>query len=108
MKFIEFITSEFREVSRVTLYFLCCFLLIIALKKLFLMQYQIEFYGLSSAVVGALIVGKVVVVLDHTRAGDRFRNHQGYINVIYKSTVYTLVVLLVGLGERLFHAYPIR
>ena len=54
---------------------------------------------------GALIVGKVVVVLDHTKAGDRFQHHLGYLNVIYKSTVYTLVVLLVGVIERLIHAY---
>ena len=88
-----------------TLYFLFCFGLILLLKKLFLAAYDVEFYALSKAVVGALIVGKVVVVLDHTKAGDRFQHHLGYLNVIYKSAIYTFVVLLVGLCERLFHAF---
>ena len=65
-------SSPIKAVGLVTLYFLFCFGIILTLKKLFLADYQIEFYALSVAVVSALIAAKVVVTLDHTRAGTRF------------------------------------
>jgi hypothetical protein len=66
------VKHELKEVGLVTLYFLFCFGIILTLKKLFLAEYQIKFYALSGAVISALIAGKIVVVLDKTRAGTRF------------------------------------
>lgn len=106
MALLEKIKHEAREVGLVTLYFLLCFGFILTLKKLLLASYDIEFYALSSAVVGALIVGKVVVVLDATRAGARFdRKYSLGVAAIYKTGIYTLCTALVLAGEKFFHAY---
>ena len=103
---LEKLLEEVRAAGLATLYFLCCFLLIVLLKKLFLAQYDIAFYGLSAAAVGAAIVGKVVVVLDKTGAGKRFESSRPpWVSVLYKTLVYTIVVLVVVAAEKVFHAY---
>ncbi len=103
---LESIREELKTAGLATLYFLCVFLLIILLKKLMLAQYDISFYGLSAAVFGALVVGKVVVVLDKTRAGTRFEaSHSPLASVAYKTVIYSLVVLAVIAAEKVFHAW---
>ena len=97
---------EVKQVGLVTLYFLVCFGLVLTLKKLFLAQYAVEFYGVSAAVVSALVVGKVVVLLDHTRVGNRFdRGRAPWLGAFYKTVVYTAVTSLVVAAEKVFHAY---
>jgi hypothetical protein len=100
------IGRELRAVGLVTLYFLFCFGIILTLKKLFLEDYQIKFYALGVAVVSALIAAKVVVTLDHTRAGTRFDGSRPLIVAVsYKTMVYGAVAFGVLLAEKLFHAY---
>ncbi len=97
---------EVKQVGLVTLYFLVCFALVLTLKKLFLAQYAVEFYGVSAAFVGALVVGKVVVLLDHTNLGNRFdRGHALWLGAFYKTAVYTAITLLVFVVEKTFHAW---
>jgi hypothetical protein len=97
---------ELKLVGLVTLYFMTCFALVLTLKKLFLAQYDLEFYGISAAVVGALVVGKVVVLLDHTRLGNRFDDtHSAWVGAIYKTAVYSAVAFLVIATEKIIHAY---
>jgi len=103
---LETLKEELKTAGLATLFFLCCFLTVLVLKKLFLAQYDIGFYGLSAAVLGAAVVGKVVVVLDKVRAGTRFEvSRPPYVSVLYKTTVYSAVVLLVLTAEKVFHAY---
>jgi hypothetical protein len=70
------LTHELKQVALVTLYFLCWFGLVLLLKKLFLAEYRIEVYALSAAVIGALVAGKIVVILDKTRRRHPFRPAQ--------------------------------
>lgn len=106
MRILAKLKHEAKEVGLVTLYFLLWFGFILTLKKLLLATYDIEFYAFSSAVVGALIVGKVIVVLDKTRAGTRFdSNHSLGAAALYKTTMYSLCTALVLVSEKMFHAY---
>ncbi len=103
---LDSLKEELKTAGLATVFFLFTFLFVIALKKLFLAQYDIGFYGLSAAVVGAAVVGKVVVVLDKVRAGTRFEATRApWVSVLYKTLVYSLVVLLVVAAEKVFHAY---
>ncbi len=103
---LESIKKELKTAGIASLYFLCVFLLIILLKKLLLAQYDISYFGMSAAVVGALIVGKVVVVLDNFRAGTRYESsHSPITSILYKTLVYSAAVLLVLAAEKIFHAY---
>ena len=64
MSAVERIRHEVKEIGLVSLYFLCCFLFFLSLKALILREYEVEISVLSTAAVGALVVAKVVVVLD--------------------------------------------
>ncbi len=106
VKWYARIGRELKEVGLVTLYFLFCFGIILTLKKLLLADYNIEFYALSVAVVSALVAAKVVVVLDHTRAGTRFdASHPLVVAVPYKTLVYGSAVAALLFAGKLFHAY---
>jgi hypothetical protein len=103
---VAVVKHELRQVGLVSLYFLVCFGIILTLKKLFLADYQIEFYALSVTVISALIAGKVVVILDKTPIGTRFdTNHPLAVAVVYKTMLYSVAAFAVLFGENLFHAY---
>ena len=104
MSFKEKLKKELIEVGVVTSYFLFCFGMILLLKKLFLAAYDVGFYALSAAVLGALVVGKVVVILDHTKLGNRFEEKPPYVDIFYRSLTYTLAVAIVLVIEHVFHA----
>jgi hypothetical protein len=97
---------EIRQIGLVTLYFLFCFGVVAILKKLMLAAYAIEVPALFTAVVFALVVGKVVVIMDKTRAGTRFdaRLPLGVV-VLYKTAIYALATVVVLAAEKVFHAY---
>jgi hypothetical protein len=100
------VERELKAVGLVMLYFLFCFGIILTLKKLFLADYRIEFYALSATVVSALVAAKIVVTLDHTRAGTRFDASRALVTAVsYKTLVYGAVAFGVLLAETLFHAY---
>ena len=105
MKAFERLKKEIKEIGLVTLYFLIGFGFIFLLKKLFLAEYSLAFYGFTKAAIAALVVAKVVVILDETHLVDRLRRFPRCVSVFYKTTVYTLGVFLVMSCEKLFHAY---
>ena len=106
MGMLSTIKHELKEVGLVTLYFFFCFGVILTLKKLMLEGYQIEFYAFSTALVGALIVGKVVVLLGKTRAGTRFDAHHSLgAAALYRTMVYSGCTFLVLFAEKMFHAF---
>ena len=106
MSVLTKLQNEVKQVGLVTLYFFICFGIILTLKKLMLASYHIEFYALSTAVIGALIAGKIVVVLDHTGMGARFDAvHSLGGAALYKTVMYSFVTFLVLLTEKMFHAY---
>ena len=97
---------EVKEIGLVTLYFLFCFSVVLMLKKLLLASYDIEVFVLSTVVLSALIVGKVVVVLDKTRAGTRFdTTHSLGVAALYKTLVYIVATFVVLFLEKVVHAY---
>lgn len=104
MSFKEKFKEEMRQIGIVSLYFFICFAMILLLKKLMLAEYDIKFFALSTAVIGALVVAKVVIILDHTSIGKRFEDHQVYVNVLYRSLVYSFFVGVVVLIEHAFEA----
>lgn len=103
MTLVSFIKHEASEVLFATIYFAVCFLTIAFLKALFLKEYNIAFYGYSGALIGALIVAKVLVVMKATTIGKRFKTKKIIYHVLYQSVVYTFWVFVVVALEHLFH-----
>lgn len=99
------VEKELREIAGVTLYFLCGFGFILLLLKLLLLERGVELAALPKALVGALVAGKVVVVLEHVPLLHWCRHCSGYVNVLFRTTVHYAGTLLVVALERLFEGW---
>lgn len=64
-----------RDTLRTTAYFFGCSGTIYLLRMLWLAEYDIDAWSTARFAIGALIVGKVAVVLENTPIGERFRHH---------------------------------
>lgn len=104
MKILRWLVEEARSIAWVTLYFAACFTIIMLLKQLWLAEYGIAFSGIATALVAALVTAKVVIILDHAPLTGWLRNSPGIIEVITRSTLYTVGVLVVLVLERAFEA----
>ena len=106
MKLLSTLKHEAQEIGMVALYFFFCFGVLLTLKKLLLADYRIEVNALSTAAISALIAAKIVIVLDKTRAGNRFDARLPLVlAAFYKTWAYMLATLIVLFLEKLFHAY---
>src|SRR5438034_7420398 len=97
-------TELFREMAPKVLFFFSAFMMIFLLFKLFVAQYSIEFSAFTKAAIAALILGKVIPVLDWAQSGHRFETHRRIVVVAGKTLVYALVVIVLGIGERILKA----
>ena len=104
MKILRWLIEEGKAIATVTLYFAACFIVIMLLKQLWLAEYGIEFTGIATALLAALVTAKVVIILDHLPLHRCLRNSPGVVEVLVRSTVYTLGGLLVMLLEKTFEA----
>jgi hypothetical protein len=92
-----------RELAPTVLFFFFAFLLIFLMFKLFAQQYSIEFSALSKAAVGALILGKVIPLLDRAGSGHSFRTHRRIVVIGVKIFIYGLLVSVLATSEKIFH-----
>lgn len=102
MSLTQKIKHELKAVGVATLYFGCWLLALVAIKQLILAEYEIEFVGFSKALVGALILSKVVLVLEHISLGSWVNSRPAWVDVVVRTILYALGVLLVILLERGF------
>jgi hypothetical protein len=105
MAFVESLKKEARELTLVTLYFLTCCAVFLSLKKLFLEEYGIKITVISTVVISALIIAKVVVILEKTSFGNRFALGPFIVHVIYRSLAYTAAVFVATVAERIFDGW---
>ncbi len=96
------IIDEVKVVGLISLFFAVWFGMLILLKRLILEQYQIAFYGMSLALLGALVTAKVVAVLEHVPLGNSIRRLPAIIEVLLRTCIYTCGVLFVLLLEKAF------
>jgi len=94
-----------RELAPKVLFFFCAFLLIFTLFKMFVVQSSIEFSAFTEAAIAALILGKVVALLDWAESGYRFEHYRRIAVILGKTIVYALVVLVFVTGERILEAF---
>jgi hypothetical protein len=102
----RFFVGLFREMAPVVLFFFVAFLLIGLMFKLFVSEYEIEFSAFAKAAVAALVIGKVIAILDWTESGYAADStHRRIVVIAVKTFFYALVVIVLGIGEKIFHAY---
>ncbi|HAB19378.1 MAG TPA: hypothetical protein PLX89_03100 [Verrucomicrobiota bacterium] len=85
--------------------FLAFFLVAFAwYRRLILAAYHIQYIGYWAPLVEAAILAKVVMIGDVLRMGRRFRNRPLVVPTIYRTFVFTLLVVLFSFGEHIVGA----
>jgi hypothetical protein len=73
--------------------------------KLFLKEFSVDVSIFTKVVIYALVSAKSVAIMDMTPWMNRFAESPRYLQVLYKTAVYTFAVFVLSLIENLFHAY---
>ena len=102
MSFAHKVKHEIAAVLSLTLYFGCWLGALVLLKYLVLEEYQIAFSGFSVALVGALVLAKVVLVLEHVSLGVWVRAQPAWVDVVLRTALYAFGVFVVLLLEKAF------
>lgn len=102
MGFQQKLLHEIRAVGLTMLYFGCWIATLVVIKQLILAEYEIEFNGMSKALVGALILSKVVLVLEHVPLGVWIRARPAWVDVVLRTALYAFGVVVVLLLEKGF------
>lgn len=92
--------QEIKAVVIAALYFGCWIGALLLIKFLVLAEYRIAFTGWSMVVVGALILSKVVLVLEHVSLGAWVRARPAWVDVVLRTILYSLGVALVLIIEK--------
>lgn len=103
----SFLLKELREIIPPTLFFFVAFGLLILTRILVLEQHGITIWDWGGAVIGALIVGKVVLIVDKFAFVDRYPEKPLIWNAVWKTLLYLVAATLVRYLEQvlplLFH-----
>lgn len=92
---------EIKTLVLSSLYFGSWIAALLALKTLMLAEYEIRFNKWSAAVVGALVLAKVVLVLEHVPVGGGWvRARPAWVDVVLRTALYSFGVLIVLAVER--------
>jgi hypothetical protein len=102
MSFGQKLMHEVREVAVTTFYFAVWIGVLMVLKVLILAEYQIEFKGLSLVLIGALILAKVVLVLEHVPLGSWTRKQPAWVDVLLRTALYSVGVFVVLVLEKAY------
>ena len=104
MSVIERLKHELLAVGLYTAFFGLWFFALMLMKDLVLAEYQLRLPGVSAALVAALVLAKVVLVMERIPLGEWVRVRPAWIDVAARTFVYGLGVLAVLLAELAFEA----
>ena len=99
-KFGKWALHEFIQVWIMTTYFAIGLSLILLLQNLLLANQGSEQIGYYGALILALLIGKVVIVIDNMAFVKVFRRRRRIGHVIYSTFIFTGIALLVGTIEK--------
>lgn len=98
----EKLVEELRSLTVAWIYFSCWLGVLVLLKKLVLAEYQIEFDGLSVALIGALVLSKVVLILENVPLGSWTRTSPAWVEIVLRTAMYSVGVFVVLILEKAF------
>jgi len=104
MSWKEKLKEELIALGITMLYFSLWFAFLITMKMLLLREYNVEFYGLSMAFVGALIVAKVILIIDHIPLGSWIEKQPAIVDILFRTLLYSLGIILILILEKAFEA----
>lgn len=95
------IRREFAELIPPTVFFFIAIGLLMLTKRLILKQYGVAYSDFAAVLIGALIVGKVVLLADQFSFMNRYPGKPLIYNVLWKSTIYLIAAFIVRAAEEL-------
>jgi len=104
MSWKEKLKEEFISLGITMTYFALWFAFMITMKMLLLREYNVEVYGLSWAFIGALIVAKVILIVDHIPLGSWIKKQPGIVDILFRTLLYSLGIILILILEKAFEA----
>jgi hypothetical protein len=104
MSFQQKALDEIKSIGLLAAYFAGWISLLMLLKKLMLEDYQIQFRGISVALISALVVAKVVALMEYVPLGQWVQRRPVAVDVVLRTLLYTFGVFIVMLLEKAFEA----
>ncbi|MBF0551392.1 MAG: hypothetical protein HQK60_12755 [Deltaproteobacteria bacterium] len=101
MKLWKNIKHDYLELLPPTTFFFIAFSLILVTKRLILSEYGISWTGFGTAVIGALLVGKVVLIVDKLSFVHRYTDRPLIYIASWKCLIYFLAANLLQYSERI-------
>jgi len=101
-KFFQRLKQEFLGVIPTAVFFLIAFHLLAFTRALILREYEVPLETFAAATVGALVVAKVVIIVDLLPFVNRFPDMPIIYNVIWKTAIYLIAAILVRYVEHLY------
>jgi hypothetical protein len=98
---LERVKDELLELLPPTIFFLIAFHIIVMSRTLMLREYGVKVSAVAGATIGALLIGKVVLLADKLPAVNRFPDKPLIYNVAWKTLIYVLGALVVHYLEHL-------
>ena len=96
------IKEELWSLLEATLYFGFWIFSLLLVKVLILEEYQITFAGWSTALIGVLVLAKVVLILEHVPLGSWVRRQPAWLDVLLRTSLYVAGVFVVMIAEKAF------
>lgn len=96
----HFLLHELKLILPPTIYFFCAFNVIVLTSNLVMGHYLFALTNFMFVTVLALIVGKVILITDKFHFIDRFRGAPLWRPILFKSVMYSVLVMLVRLVEQ--------
>lgn len=96
-----FIKKEFMEMLPPTIFFLIIFHITAFIRALMAEQYGITITSTAYATIGALIVGKAILIADKFPILQIFKDKLAIYNVLWKVFIYFFIVLLFQFAEEM-------
>ncbi len=104
MSIREKLKHEIKAVILVTLFFAAWLGIFMGLKILILAGYQIRFGSVSAVLIGALVLAKVVLILEHVPLGGWVKKQPVVVDVILRTLLYAFGTFVVMLLEKAFES----
>ncbi len=104
MNFAWKLQHEIKAVALTTLYFTVWLAALTFIKHLVLEEYRIEFHWFAKAVIGALVLAKVVLVLELVPLSAWVSTRPAWVDVALRTVLYSLGVLVVLMAEKAFES----
>ena len=96
--------KEIKTVALATVYFAIWLGILMFLKTMILTEYKVEFSGISKAIIGALILAKVVLVIDLIPLSKWTRQHPAIYFIFFRTLFNIVAVFILLMLEKAFEA----